>query len=684
MKGDFNFFMPLSKVEKTDDGATRTVTGYASTPTKDLDDEIVSVQAIKAALPAYMEWRNIRQMHQPIAVGVAKEATVDQKGLYLTAKIVDANAIHLLDEGVLKGFSIGGRKLAKYGDTITEIELIEISIVDRPANPDCRIDAIKMAKNLTMYGSLDEVAGESEVSWMRKMFERVISGGETPAQIAKRAFTDKEREDAADTGAALPDGSFPIKNEQDLKNAVQAHGRAKDKDKAKAHIIARAKTLGATHLLPGDWEGSTKDDSKDEKAAVLKNLGPSPVKTLQWFESPEPALDGIKAAVVVMKDAPKLCGMTAEQAPMLERLEKGAYTIIDLADAFMRIRSAQRQLVAEGCIEKDGDDHALAMKLGEIASELATVIATKASHEGSEAIYLTDESDIGSYLLSQGVFEMSAQTEDLKKRAAKAARANLAKAAHHLRKAGAAHSAGMACLGKCGQMMGGASKAADGATALSTLGEAHGHFQESADHMEMAHAALGKAASMDGGPNGTVIGDWGSGVEGVGEGERTEGDVPWYSATEPYPGKGARAEGAIMIAGVAYKAAMGADGKPTLVLAVTPAPAAVAPAVPEGFISKREADLQSELAAEKAKNEIYAKLPGGAVFKGRTVIAPPSIGDQSDMALLMDGVQSVNQADQDSVTKAAGTMISNMIANKGRFAKSIFDPSFRGKAGLKN
>ena len=70
---DVSFFLPITKVDKKQ----RMVWGYASTPTKDLDDEIISLDAIKAALPSYMEWRNIREMHQASAVGTAKEANVD-------------------------------------------------------------------------------------------------------------------------------------------------------------------------------------------------------------------------------------------------------------------------------------------------------------------------------------------------------------------------------------------------------------------------------------------------------------------------------------------------------------------------------------------------------------------------------------------------------------------------------
>ena len=54
-------------------------------------------------------------------------------------------------------------------------------------------------------------------------------------------------------GGLLTGNSFPIKTVGDLENAVRAYGRAKDPAKAKAHIISRARSLGATDKLPDDW-----------------------------------------------------------------------------------------------------------------------------------------------------------------------------------------------------------------------------------------------------------------------------------------------------------------------------------------------------------------------------------------------------------------------------------------------
>ena len=64
------FFWPIAKV----DAEQRMVWGYASTEALDEQGEIVRREALEAALGTYMRFANIREMHQPSAVGVAKEA----------------------------------------------------------------------------------------------------------------------------------------------------------------------------------------------------------------------------------------------------------------------------------------------------------------------------------------------------------------------------------------------------------------------------------------------------------------------------------------------------------------------------------------------------------------------------------------------------------------------------------
>lgn len=62
-----------------------------------------------------------------------------------------------------------------------------------------------------------------------------------------------ERRKLAEQGKALPDGSFPIRNRKDLKDAIRSYGRANDRAEAKRWIKRRARELDAEDELPEDW-----------------------------------------------------------------------------------------------------------------------------------------------------------------------------------------------------------------------------------------------------------------------------------------------------------------------------------------------------------------------------------------------------------------------------------------------
>lgn len=74
--------------------------------------------------------------------------------------------------------------------------------------------------------------------------------------MEKRDYSSATRERMAREGTAMRDGSFPIANEADLRNAIQSVGRASNYDSARRHIIRRARALGLTALLPEDWNVS--------------------------------------------------------------------------------------------------------------------------------------------------------------------------------------------------------------------------------------------------------------------------------------------------------------------------------------------------------------------------------------------------------------------------------------------
>src|SRR3990172_6867137 len=109
--------------------------------------------------------------------------------------------------------------------------------------------------------------------------EIVISG--QPEEVQKktvwevmraRDYSPDERKKLAAKGHAMPDGSYPIVTKDDLGNAIQSIGRAKNKEAVKKHITKRAHALGRTDLLPDDWSGSTKKTKEEGMTVDVKDL----------------------------------------------------------------------------------------------------------------------------------------------------------------------------------------------------------------------------------------------------------------------------------------------------------------------------------------------------------------------------------------------------------------------------
>jgi hypothetical protein len=140
-------FGQLEKAERQDDG-TLIVGGVASSEATDSAGETIRADAIKAAIPDYMAFGAVREMHQPIAAGVALKCEVAKDGrTHIEARIVDPGTIKKVEAGCLKGFSVGGKVTERDSldkTVITGIRLTEISLVDRPCNPEAVISLCKV------------------------------------------------------------------------------------------------------------------------------------------------------------------------------------------------------------------------------------------------------------------------------------------------------------------------------------------------------------------------------------------------------------------------------------------------------------------------------------------------------------------------------------------------------------
>jgi hypothetical protein len=174
-------FLPISKVEERDDG-TLFVVGVASTEALDVQGEIVTAEAMKSAMPEFFKYGsgNLREMHQPMAAGTVEKAYIEDGKTMIECIVVDPIAIKKVQTGVYKGFSIGGKALAKFEKTITSLRLSEISLVDRPANPEATI---------TMWKA--DGAEDAEVKAVDVLADMLNKGEITPERLVELAKAEK-------------------------------------------------------------------------------------------------------------------------------------------------------------------------------------------------------------------------------------------------------------------------------------------------------------------------------------------------------------------------------------------------------------------------------------------------------------------------------------------------------------
>jgi len=157
---EVNKYFQFSKVDEKN----RIVEGYASTEKVDSDGEVVEKGAMQEAMPEFMSLPgggNLRAMHQPIAAGKVLTDTHDNQGTFISAKVVDDNEWKKVLEKVYTGFSIAGRVVTKVKNRITKLKLSEISLVDRPANPNATFSLIKFDKNNALYEGLKNMKFEN-------------------------------------------------------------------------------------------------------------------------------------------------------------------------------------------------------------------------------------------------------------------------------------------------------------------------------------------------------------------------------------------------------------------------------------------------------------------------------------------------------------------------------------------
>jgi hypothetical protein len=213
--------MPFSKVDKE----RRIVSGFASLDNLDRQMDIVTTEA---SMKAFENFRgNIREMHQPLAVGKMVSFKQDKyfdseskkfyNGVFVSAYVskgAQSTWEKVLD-GTLTGFSIGGR-MNKWDDAfdekldsqiriIKDYDLVELSLVDSPANEFANII------------SVEKVDGVAVIKGDNTTLENVFWDSETGIVMV----SENEKEISPTTGNEMKNIGFVEKTDNEKINMIK-------------------------------------------------------------------------------------------------------------------------------------------------------------------------------------------------------------------------------------------------------------------------------------------------------------------------------------------------------------------------------------------------------------------------------------------------------------------------------
>jgi len=318
----------ITKTSKEADGVWRFEVSKATGPELDSDKQILDLDWAKGAMTEWFETgANVREQHDPHrVVGKALVLETRDDGAWIGGKVVDDQAGRKLEHGLFNGLSVGVRDaiidrskaalaIAK-GGIVKGGRIVEVSLVDRPANPTAKLVMAKADGdgNAEFVEELEEKAESvqhshshqhaeghhrhqhthgPEVAEHRSLdsdvrhahdhtdeqCESLVSDDEMKAIVAeleKATLSTEDRKDLPDSDFAIPEkkpgsGSYPIPDAAHARDALarssgkpeEARVRAAVKKKFPDIEVSDDKTAKPTASDP-DPDGNGDNDLTPE------------------------------------------------------------------------------------------------------------------------------------------------------------------------------------------------------------------------------------------------------------------------------------------------------------------------------------------------------------------------------------------------------------------------------------
>lgn len=218
MSDSTNVYAEILKFDDNGDG-TLTVYGKATDDSLDIDEQICDPVWLDRAMPDWFRTGgNIREQHSNIAAGVAKEYESKADGHYISALVVDPVSVKKVQNRVLRGFSIGIKSPRVVRDTkaangrIIDGQIVEVSLVDRPANPNCQLILAK------------SVIGEKTLLKTEELIEKYNEEHDETGRFGSGGgSSDKPEPESENPGNERPESGWNSSDQQSINDTVMAN-----------------------------------------------------------------------------------------------------------------------------------------------------------------------------------------------------------------------------------------------------------------------------------------------------------------------------------------------------------------------------------------------------------------------------------------------------------------------------
>jgi hypothetical protein len=378
--------MPFSKIDKE----RRMVSGFATLDNVDKQSDIVTSDA---SVKAFSKFRgNIREMHQPLAVGKMVSFKEDKyfdtdtkkfyNGVYVSAYVSKGaqDTWEKVLDGTLSGFSIGG-KMNKWDDgydekmdqkirIIKDYDLVELSLVDTPANQLANIISIEKIDGVDVITGQGIDTEIENVFWDEENGIVMVSSNEievsptTNIPMKNIGFVEKSDSDKADLVKFLVDSAKGIETIKMIKEVSPMTEETTTVTEATEEVVADVEVAPEVETVEETVEENAEEATEevDEKADSVEDTEDSIVKSSEVLvEAVADIKNSLTSAFSDLADTVK--SLHEQVSELTKSLDSVKAEVADAKGEFNEFGKRVDAVEADTAFRKSGD-------LGEIVQDV--------------------------------------------------------------------------------------------------------------------------------------------------------------------------------------------------------------------------------------------------------------------------------------------------------------------------